>query len=570
MAIETTRRRLASTICCLASMSPRSMRLASETSCSAVSSGTRADRAQVQAQRVEARLDREVDLRLLRRVVGVAAAGAPRRRPRPSAASRRRRACRRRRRRRCPARRGSACSSCTCSFVTSTSSRRSAICSNVRKPRSWPSAMSGRSSSSSDDRRLVRQQHFGLGRSRPAPRDLSTPTRAPSPGRRSSLCRNVRDIVAMAEPELSSFGGAQPGGVIAQDRVRMAAPRSLASPEVAMRAVALRQPDVQAAAPDAPRLASRASASPGVEKVIRIGQTGASSSSRARARVLRRPRPAPEGRAHVALRGGRQRRDRRGRPRRGGASRPRRSRERIAELVRERQDALRAEVTIAARYPEHKPAPVSRHPDAGDLHAATARRSPRERGTRRLVGVAAQGMTACPCAQQLVAGARARAPARRRLHRRRDRAHPRRTSPSRPTTSAASDAPHRLPRGLRRRDRRARRCSTIVEGSMSSEIYELMKRSDEGAVVEKAHRRPRFVEDCVREMIGGVVERFAELADAHVRLGPPGEPRDDPPAQRRRRALRPARRAAPRARDAASTLAHHTLDARVARARAAR
>ena len=41
---------------------------------------------------------------------------------------------------------------------------------------------------------------------------------------------------------------------------------------------------------------------------------------------------------------------------------------------------------------------------------------------------------------------------------------------------------------------------------MSSEIYELMKRSDEGAVVEKAHRRPRFVEDCVREMIGGVVD----------------------------------------------------------------
>ncbi|MDX6649982.1 MAG: cyclohydrolase, partial [Solirubrobacteraceae bacterium] len=46
-----------------------------------------------------------------------------------------------------------------------------------------------------------------------------------------------------------------------------------------------------------------------------------------------------------------------------------------------------------------------------------------------------------------------------------------------------------------------------------SEIYELMKRSDEAAVVEKAHRRPRFVEDCVREMIGGVVERFPALAD---------------------------------------------------------
>jgi GTP cyclohydrolase IV len=33
-------------------------------------------------------------------------------------------------------------------------------------------------------------------------------------------------------------------------------------------------------------------------------------------------------------------------------------------------------------------------------------------------------------------------------------------------------------------------------------------------VVEKAHRRPRFVEDCVREMIGGVVSAFPQLADA--------------------------------------------------------
>ena len=50
---------------------------------------------------------------------------------------------------------------------------------------------------------------------------------------------------------------------------------------------------------------------------------------------------------------------------------------------------------------------------------------------------------------------------------------------------------------------------------MSSEIYELMKRSDEGAVVEKAHRRPRFVEDCVREMVRGVVDRFPALTERH-------------------------------------------------------
>ena len=45
----------------------------------------------------------------------------------------------------------------------------------------------------------------------------------------------------------------------------------------------------------------------------------------------------------------------------------------IAELVRARQGAARAEVTIAARYPEHKPAPVSGVPHAGDLHAARPR-----------------------------------------------------------------------------------------------------------------------------------------------------------------------------------------------------
>jgi len=39
-------------------------------------------------------------------------------------------------------------------------------------------------------------------------------------------------------------------------------------------------------------------------------------------------------------------------------------------------------------------------------------------------------------------------------------------------------------------------------------------------VVEKAHRRPRFVEDCVREMIKGVVDHLPDLAPRRVRLPP--------------------------------------------------
>ena len=59
----------------------------------------------------------------------------------------------------------------------------------------------------------------------------------------------------------------------------------------------------------------------------------------------------------------------------------------------------------------------------------------------------------------------------------------------------------------------ARRLVEIVEESMSSEIYELMKRPDEVEVVEKSHLRPRFVEDCVREMIRMAIDRFGWLGD---------------------------------------------------------
>ena len=184
----------------------------------------------------------------------------------------------------------------------------------------------------------------------------------------------------------------------------------------------------------------------------------------------------------------------------------------IAERVRERQDALRAEVTIAARYPEHKPAPVSGIATQ-EIYTLYGSADASARGTRRMVGVAAQGMTACPCAQQLVAGR-----ARERLG---DEgfsdediarildAVPVATHNQRGLGTLHIGCPEDCTTEIE-----ATALLEIVEGSMSSEIYELMKRSDEGAVVEKAHRRPRFVEDCVREMVRGVTDRLGELPDA--------------------------------------------------------
>jgi GTP cyclohydrolase-4 len=59
----------------------------------------------------------------------------------------------------------------------------------------------------------------------------------------------------------------------------------------------------------------------------------------------------------------------------------------------------------------------------------------------------------------------------------------------------------------------------IIENSMSSQMYELLKREDEKHVVETAHKNPKFVEDCVRTMAKNLVCRFPDLpGDAVVTI----------------------------------------------------
>ena len=56
----------------------------------------------------------------------------------------------------------------------------------------------------------------------------------------------------------------------------------------------------------------------------------------------------------------------------------------------------------------------------------------------------------------------------------------------------------------------------IIENSMSAKTYEILKRPDEAKVVEMAHKKPMFVEDCVREMAKRVVETFTNLPDDSI------------------------------------------------------
>ena len=54
----------------------------------------------------------------------------------------------------------------------------------------------------------------------------------------------------------------------------------------------------------------------------------------------------------------------------------------------------------------------------------------------------------------------------------------------------------------------------IVEGSLSSPTYGILKRSDEARVVLQAHKNPKFVEDVVRDILGKLLEKYPKLDDA--------------------------------------------------------
>ena len=180
--------------------------------------------------------------------------------------------------------------------------------------------------------------------------------------------------------------------------------------------------------------------------------------------------------------------------------------DRIASQIVERQQALRAHVRIVARWPLRRTTPVTGLTTQEIVSLIGIASSTAER-TRRVVGVEATGINACPCAQGLV---RDRAAERlleagfgedveRILELVPIATHNQR---GRGTLYIGSDHPVN-----------AEQLAGIVEGSMSSPIYELLKRPDELFVVEHAHLQPRFVEDSVRISLQSTLERYTELDD---------------------------------------------------------
>jgi GTP cyclohydrolase-4 len=184
----------------------------------------------------------------------------------------------------------------------------------------------------------------------------------------------------------------------------------------------------------------------------------------------------------------------------------------IARHIVERQAACRAEVRIVAQYPLQRRTPVTGLATQEMVSIIGIAAASEER-VRRVVGVEATGINACPCAQGLVRGR-----AGERLldagfddgaverilelvplatHNQRGRG----------TLFVGTDA-----------QLNAEELVAIVEGSMSSPIYELLKRPDELFVVEHAHLQPRFVEDSVRIALKSTLDRYPALEDGDFLL----------------------------------------------------
>ncbi|UCF13803.1 MAG: GTP cyclohydrolase I FolE2 [Thermoplasmatales archaeon] len=115
---------------------------------------------------------------------------------------------------------------------------------------------------------------------------------------------------------------------------------------------------------------------------------------------------------------------------------------------------------------------------------------------KKLIGVKVIGMTACPCAMEVV----------KKLDSR-DKYFPSPTHNQRNIGTLMIE----VPRDVQSVD--ADDLIDIVEKSFSSPTYSILKRKEEGELVLGAHRKPKFVEDVVRDMLSDVLKRYKELPD---------------------------------------------------------
>ncbi len=175
----------------------------------------------------------------------------------------------------------------------------------------------------------------------------------------------------------------------------------------------------------------------------------------------------------------------------------------MAKALLERHEyAADAEVHVTTDYFRERRTPLNQAPTIERYGLIATATATRDGGVKRSIGVEVIGMTACPCAME---GSR---------HILTEQGHnvagfPTITHNQRnvATLVVETSGEHMV---------EADDLIDLAEGSLSAPTFELLKRGDETALVFMAHENPRFVEDVVREMLHGVLDKYGQLPEDTV------------------------------------------------------
>jgi GTP cyclohydrolase-4 len=168
-------------------------------------------------------------------------------------------------------------------------------------------------------------------------------------------------------------------------------------------------------------------------------------------------------------------------------------------LLERHEYASYSEVNLEADYFLERTGPSGRKTlEAYKLVAKAINK--RNNGLKKMIGVEVIGMTACPCAMETL---REELQGNMKFERGKI---PMITHNQRNITTAMIEVPEEY-------DIEADDLIEIVENSVSSPTFEILKRSDEAKVVLAAHENPKFVEDVVREILARILDKYSDLPD---------------------------------------------------------
>jgi GTP cyclohydrolase-4 len=180
----------------------------------------------------------------------------------------------------------------------------------------------------------------------------------------------------------------------------------------------------------------------------------------------------------------------------------------VKKLMKSYPTALGSEVRLEADYVVVKKAPVSGQ-KTQELYKILSRAVSENGRVRKMVGAEVTGMSFCPCARE---GLMERS--REIMEESLDKEVVERILTRIPIASHTQRNISRLLIEVQSKYAvDVNDLIGILEESMSSRTYEVLKREDEVEVVMSGHENPMFVEDVVRKILINVIRRFKNLPD---------------------------------------------------------